>query len=214
MYVTCNVTDVRRNTKQLQHGGWGKGQASNPFATSAVVTQLLWFGIVTTLRSFLISGAQNSNKIPDYLKSTKLKLFFQLGGSSFRKGAPAYYVGQDGIRPQTEQQITGKKILENKRSLMQRQPLTPGEPRPTLNSSTKREGSACNSPCIQVMDFSLPLHIKIRVQIPRWKKDFLSQPRPQPCSVLDTISSKLRWLKISKHSTDLKLVSCYIGSII
>jgi len=46
------------------------GQASNLFSAPAVVTQLLLFGFVTIPRSFLVSRAQNSNKITNYIKST------------------------------------------------------------------------------------------------------------------------------------------------
>lgn len=216
MYVTHNLTDVRCNVRQLQHGGWGKGAGKQSICSiySSNPNPVVW--ICHYSKEFPgLQGAKQQQK------STKLKPFFPEGGWSFLKSAPAYYVGKEGIRPKLDQQIIGKKILENKWGLVQRWPLSPSKPWPTLNSSTRGESSAQNAVCIlkPVHGFSLPEHNKTRMQISRDLRcrsirTLQASPGTQLWSVLHIIPSKLRWLRISKHSIDLKIVFCYIHSII
>lgn len=75
------------------YGNWCMGdgerkQTNNPFVACLIVTQLLWFGFVTVLRSLLVYSSQNSNK--KTFKTHKVKtLFFREGKDSWRSHLPA-----------------------------------------------------------------------------------------------------------------------------
>ena len=79
MHVTCNVTDVRCNVRQLQHGGWGKGAGKQSICCicSSNLTLLVW--ICHHTKEFLGLQGTKQQQNNQLFKIHKVKTF--LSGS-------------------------------------------------------------------------------------------------------------------------------------
>lgn len=200
LYGNCSSRDGERK------------QTSHPFVAPVIITQLLWFGFVTLLRNLLVSSTQNSNKTPWPLKIHKIKtLFFR--EASWRS-MDTHLLCWTG-RHQTQNKSTDHWMWSgNNQGPVQQQLLKPNQPCPTLNSFChRREASSNNDLHFEASSqiFLPPTHWNKSAELLVFMRTLQDSPETNFLFVLYTSPLTLRWLIISKHSTDLRIFSYYIS---
>lgn len=195
------------------HGNCSRGdgerkQTNNPFVACVIITHLFWSGFITVLRSLLVSSVQNSNINPQPLKIHKAKtLFFR--EASFRSMDTCLLCWTG--RHQTQNKSTDHWMWSgNEQGPVQQWPLNPNQPRPTLNSfHHRREGSSNNAVHFEASSwiFLPPTHWNKSAELLVFIRTLQDTPETHFWFVLHTFPLKLRWLIISKYSTDLRVFS-------
>lgn len=154
LYGNCSMGDGERK------------QTSNLFVACIKITQLLWFGFVTTLRSLLISSTRNSNKKPWPFKIHKVKtLFFREASSRSMDTCLLCWTGRHRTQNKSTDHWMWSGNDQGSSAAMAAQSQSAIA---TLNSfHHRREGSSNNAVHFKSSSpsrFSFPQHTKKRVQ--------------------------------------------------
>lgn len=188
------MTVVTLNIKQLQLGGWGKGAGK----------QSIYF-ICSSNPTPLVCICHHTTKFPG-LQSMKLKQNNQLLKIqkvntllSGRRVALPTVLDREASDPK---QIKGKNILGPCA-------VTAAQSQQAMAGFHQRiEFSSRHTACFEA---SFPFYNTSKEGCKSQGRRILKDsPGTQLWTILHTTPSKLRWLKISKHSTDLKIVAFYI----